>query len=505
MAGDPGSNELQISDKTQNPLEALSAILTAAGIDAKDLEIALDAVKEAKNHKPSNNANDKKFFKDKIPVYPDVEAFIFKRGNSKSGIYYLRIYDENNKKPIIKSLKTADSTKALAKARIIFMEITGKISRGERLKQITTKELIIAYDKSLKQIISEVPQQGITPENYRLKIYFLKNWNDYINNSGFENTTIDKISPEKTRNFGSWLLAKPKIDGSQRSRELINNNIGEVLRMYNQIAIRDKYISKDHIPEIDRLRSQPDEGYKRDILTEEQYQKYRNYLEWTYERERKEINDQERLKRRIFRGFIEMLYNLGARPKELLGLRLSEITSNPKWKDIEKEDNAIVLIRKENSKTGKSRKPVAPIKKCVDRILKAYAALGVKQEPGDYLFMNPESKDRKAYCRQNMYQRLKKSLSMSGLQDELNKEGKSITLYSGRHSYATWRLRHGDVPILLLAKQMGTSVQKIESTYGHIDLEMQSAVITKGQDHIKRTAIVFTPENGKEIEYDPDD
>ncbi len=38
---------------------------------------------------------------------------------------------------------------------------------------------------------------------------------------------------------------------------------------------------------------------------------------------------------------------------------------------------------------------------------------------------------------------------------------------------------------------MGTSVQKIESTYGHINTELQADVITKGQGIIKRTETIL--------------
>ena len=41
--------------------------------------------------------------------------------------------------------------------------------------------------------------------------------------------------------------------------------------MYKTVAIREKYISNEFLPQIDLLTIQPDESYKRDILTEEQY------------------------------------------------------------------------------------------------------------------------------------------------------------------------------------------------------------------------------------------
>ena len=98
---------------------------------------------------------------------------------------------------------------------------------------------------------------------------------------------------------------------------------------------------------------------------------------------------------------------------------------------------------------------------------------------------------KSTYPREVFASRLNEVLKASGLQEELDREGKSITLYSFRHQYACWRLRYGDVPIHLLAKQMGTSIQKIEQTYGHIEVEQQADLITKAQDHIKKTGFVL--------------
>ena len=43
---------------------------------------------------------------------------------------------------------------------------------------------------------------------------------------------------------------------------------------------------------------------------------------------------------------------------------------------------------------------------------------------------------------------------------------------------------------------MGTSIQKIESTYGHIEVETQAEVITRAQDHIRRTGIILESDLG---------
>ena len=351
---------------------------------------------------------------------------------------------------------------------------------------------------NLKKIVTPIPHQGITPETFRVKQYYLSIWAEYIDSIDLTSRTIDKIQPETTREFGIWFLNKEKATGqakgNRRSAEVVNNVITEVLSMYSKVAIRDRYISKDRLPQIDKVKEQKDGSYKNEVLTEEQYKVLWKYLEYQYTRDKK-VRAYEIEMRKTFKDFIGILFNTGCRPKELLGLKVKDISTNHSWNTQQKEKNVVLYIPPENSKTGKGRRVVAPIKKRVDRILASYKRVGNPLQPNDYLFMNPAREDRNAFVRQNYFARLKRVLVKSGLQDELDATGTSINLYSGRHTYACWRLRYGDVPIHLLAKQMGTSVIKIEQVYGHIETEHKLDVITKSQGTIKDAGIILeTPE-----------
>jgi integrase len=486
----------QKKHKTEVASDALNALLTAAGFDASDLQIALEAIKAAKEHSKKEDEGEYKFYLEKTLIYEDRDAFIYQRATSKRKIWYLRMYDDKKSKPVVKSLKTADKIQALATARIMYIDIKGKINRGERLKSITIPELIEMWDKKLQDNISDIPKTGITPEHYRMKKYFLKNYLEFSTEMRLIKTPIDKIESYRTRDFGKWLFARPRRDrkDGRKSEELINNNISEITRMYHQMAIRDKWMNADNMPQFDKIKYQADEGYKRDIMDEEQYEKFWKYMEYKYCRD-KAAKEIELELRKIFKEFILIMANCGNRPKELLGLKYKEITSNPSWDKETANTHIMMKIRKENSKTGRGRICVSPIKKRIDRIISSYKKIGITHGPDDYLFLNPKSKTRGMYCRQNMYQRLKRVLRDSGLQDEFDKVGYSISLYSFRHQYACWRLRYGDVPIYLLAKQMGTSIQKIETTYGHIEVEQQVEKITKAQGLIRNTGFILdTPE-----------
>jgi integrase len=483
------TNKQQVNTNTQDgQAEILANFLEAAGLEAADFITAIQSIAEAKKatQKPKDIA--KNIYQDKEFVYEDEDAFIYRRGDTAGRIYYLRIYDKKRKRPFIKSLGTKDRVKAITTARLIYQDIKGKISRGERLKAITTKELVEIYTGKLESKVTPVPRQGITPETFRLKKYFLSKWIEYITFIGFEKTPIDQIPIYKTRDYGSWFFKQPKKDGGSRSIEQINNSITEIRKAYKEVAVRDRYISKDQIPEVDKLKEQPDETYKRDVLSIEQYNRLWRFMYYKWITE-KGITKEEKLKRIIFYNTIGILYNTGLRPKEILGLKVVEVTKNEADSLELQKTHMKIKVRKENSKTGRSRIIVAPIRKRVERIKSAYAELGKSHEPQDFLIFNPGSKDRKEYTRQNLYQRLQQVLEQSGLKEELEAEGKKVSLYSSRHAFITWRLRYGNVPIHLLAKAAGTSIDKIEKTYGHIEVEKQTELLTRGQGYAKKAEV----------------
>lgn len=487
-----GIHTSQVFHRKQDATNALSSLLDAAGFDADDLQTALEAIKTAKEQLAAGNEDEYKYYLNKTLIYEDRDAFIYQRRGGQRGYWYISVYNSKKAKCLVRSLRTSDKAQALASARVMYIEIKGKIDRGERLKSITIPELISMWDEKLAGKISNIPRTGITAEHYRMKKYFLSNYLEFATERGLTRTPIDKIENYRTRDFGEWLFRRPRRGGKEKrkSEELINNNIAEIKRMYQKLAIYDKWMNADNMPQFEKLKQQADEAYKRDIMDEAEYERFWRYMENKYCRD-KNVNTTERELRKIFKEFILIMANCGNRPKELLGLKFKEISSNPQWDKKTADTHIMMKIRKENSKTGRGRICVSPVRMRINKILASYEKLGIKHGPEDFLFLNPKSKTRGMYCRQNMYQRLRRVLKESGLEEEFMRSGKNISLYSFRHQYACWRLRYGDVPIYLLAKQMGTSVQKIEATYGHIEVEQQAEKITKAQGIIKQTGFVL--------------
>ena len=494
----------------QEQLEALSSLLADAGLDASDLLTAITTLATAKKvvKETEQKKGNRKNVLNKELVYPDEKAIIYQRGDIKSNTYYFRMYDSISKKQYVKSLDTTDRVVALSTARSIFQEVQGKIDRNERITSITTKELVKIHLKSIERKLTDTPHLGVTPDSLRLKRYYLEKWEQYISHLGYEKTAIDRIPRQRLRDYGIWFYELPKENGKShipRSTEQINNSIGEILRMYKKTAYEDRYISLEQIPRLERLKEGRDTSYKRDIFTEEQYTKFWKYLEYTYIKGKKvddngdKVRDplafrdkHELLKRTIFSKAIGILYNTGLRPKELLGLKWSEISTSSSDDEEAKKINYRIVVRPENAKTGKRRIIVAPVKKRFDIIRTCYKKMGIDIAPNDYVFQVPSNR-LKAYSRQQFYLRLQRVLKASGLEAELAEEGKKLSLYSSRHFFITMRLRYGKVPLYLLSKVVGSSVSNLTDVYGHIDTEIEAATITRNMGALAKNGFEMRP------------
>ena len=132
VASQVSNSNLQITNPkpvTDNAavLDAAKTLLSAAGYSSGDIEVALDAITTAKKQSPNKEKGENVFWLDKTLVYEDNDAFIYRRATSKSGIWYLRIYDGISNKPVVRSLKTIDKVNSLYTERFLYIDIKGNI------------------------------------------------------------------------------------------------------------------------------------------------------------------------------------------------------------------------------------------------------------------------------------------------------------------------------------------------------------------------------------------
>lgn len=478
----------------QTNINAITSLLDAKGLDASDFIDAITALAnikqrdaEKKKKEEEQEAEKKnKIFVDKEFVIPTREdCFIYRDGRTKSGRYFVRIYDAKAKKVFSKSLGTTNRLEAMHLAEQIYVETKGRLGKGVTLKSITTKELISIYLKQRFSERSDIPHHGITTGSYDNLIKKLRYWEQYISAHKHTYTKLESIPPELGKHFAEWISKQPKkayTDRTERSRETINSIVGAVKKMYKDVAIEEKYITLAEMPIFKNLKVNREIAHKRDVLEREEYEAICKWMNTRWCRE-KGINELEMVKRRCFALYFSIQYNLGTRNKEQLGIRWRDISTIKTDTPENQRINRSVFIPTENSKTGRSRYIVSPIATKIERLQKWYRKLGIEWKPDDYVFINLAKTKRGTntpYGQPAMEKRLKAVLEGSEKDGVWQSEGRNITQYSARHYYATDRLREG-VNIYDLAVNMGTSVQYLASTYSHLTALMKSEELTIGQ------------------------
>ena len=300
---------------------------------------------------------------------------------------------------------------------------------------------------------------------------------------------IEQIPTDVGKEFPYWAQNQDKkfYKGKPYSHEYINSITAEVKLMYMKFAVKNRFISNDHVPEFERLRVQPDAGHKRDILTEEEWLKLTTYMRTNEYLKPEGRTPLEKCKRAIFREYMLVAYSTGARPNELMTMTWGDVRVNPQDSKENQQVMRLLKVRSENSKTGKSRTINAPVARRLQRLQKAYEEIGMSCEPTDFLFRNPTPARRDKnipWGQPALTKRLEKILEWSGIQENLTRTRRKITLYSQRAFYVTLRLRHG-MNIHLLCKNIGSSILYVEKNYSHVVVESNTDKITEGMAKIK--------------------
>jgi len=477
----------------KDQMETLKGLVGGLDLTPEDLLMVLSSVVSLKKQRPTEEGpKENKVLQDKYFLWDNsTDGFIYRDGRTKSKNFYIRIYCKETKRVLSKSLRTSSKEEGIVLGRQMYQEMYGKLIRGEKTKSLTTDGLIKKYLEGEEKKISPIPQTGITELTFRRKGYYLNNWSKYVKDElKMKDTPIENIPSDITRDFGYWIQKQEKGNYSERkswSVDYINSVISEVLKMYKDTGVRDKFISKKLVPEIDFLKSQPTNQNKRDILSVEEYERLVIYLRSNKFLKPKGSTPLGQGRRSIFREFIGISYNTGMRPSEILKLKWGDVSINITDTKENQKIYRILKVQTENSKTGRMRSVNGPVGRRLQRLRETYEKLGFDCSPDQYIFKNthPRQKGENVpYRNFSFTKRLSEVLKEVGLEEDLKKSGRTITLYSSRHFYTTLRLQNG-LDIHLLSRQLGTSTKYIDETYSHIQVETNTERITQGMSLLK--------------------
>ena len=257
----------------------------------------------------------------------------------------------------------------------------------------------------------------------------------------FQNIHIDSIDYKKLKEFDDW---RTKKVGRELKHSTLNNHNSAFKRVF-KVAVERDWIHSLQIPE---LKNKGAKGERRPYFTLDEYQKlYRFMRKWC-----KDTNRQDSLEmRELLRDYVLILVNTGMRP--------GTETYNLKWKQIEEfESDGVKFLRFwVSGKTGK-RELIARhnVRRYLDRIKSRFE----ETKDDDYVFRLRSGK--RTY---SMNATFEICLIKSGLLKD--RHGSVRTLYSLRHTYATFQIFNG-VDYHTLSKNLGTSIGMLEKHYSHL-------------------------------------
>jgi integrase len=375
-------------------------------------------------------------------VINDGDIKLYKRRNSsvwqakfKLDGRWVRVSTERHK---------LDEAKARAKRQIIEYEVM-----LEKQIPVVTKTFASVAKLAISEMQNELQRGGGT-----------KSLNDYVIVTNkylipyFGKRSITSIDYDAIVAFDKW---RTEQMGRSPHASTINTHNSALSRIF-EAALQRGFINQTQVP---KLINKKRDSSRRPDFTIEEYRTLIRKLKAFIDASR---DGKSREMRLLMRDYVLILANTG--------MREGTETANLKWKHVRQfvEDGHTYLEMSVSGKTGRR-----------DIICRSSTLTYLKrihERSSDLSKMTFEqllkAKVNKPVFRlsdgtvtQNLRQTFKAFLKFCGLL-ECPRTGKDRTLYSLRHTYATFALTRHGADIHALAKQMGTSVLMIERHYSHL-------------------------------------
>ena len=394
-------------------------------------------------------------------VFRDGQIYLFRRADYKKPIWFCRVKVPGAKGYVSQSTKTTDEHEAYKFADNLYNQSLVRVIGGQELNGKRVSAAISEYVDILKL--------DLTPKfSTKLRIKFL-----------------ERVAPS----FGKLMLSDfttaniidlyDHMRSIARNGSLASNTIQRYstdLKQFFSWCIEKGYIQT--VPKFPKVKL---ESNRRPHFDNADYNKLTRYLREYVKHENQNIVRD----RTLLINYVLILANTGIRVGE---------ARNLKWRDVREieqntgsnlpADVALVVKGKTGAREVVARTP--DVKIYLKRILDMrMSELGKAPSGDDYIFCSKDGFAIGSF--KGAFSTLIKNAGV-----EFDSHGSRRSLYSLRHTYATFRLQEG-VHHFILARNMGTSTEMLEKHYGHTSNIASAAELTKGGtfngDKKKATAI----------------
>ena len=386
-------------------------------------------------------------------AFKDGAIYLFVRADYKKPTWMCRIKVPNRTGYIYRSTRTTNEHEAYTFAdKLYHQELVKSLSGPEQSGHRIGK----AIDGYVDKFDGQRSKLSI-----HYKLLLIERCRSFL-----EKKTFDSID---TRMLSELVgqLSKNSVKGF-----LTDNSIKRIqsdLRHFFNWSIEEGYL--DQLPRFPKINS---EASRRPHFNSNDWRKLVRHL-----REFVKVSNQKVLRdRSMLRDYVLVLGNTGIRAGEARTL---------KWRDVREEfgerDGQRIVVLTVRGKTG-PREVVArnsDVKKYLKRIFKMRVdelslsnGSQTEPDPDSLVFSHPDGTEIKSFKKS-----FNSLLRSAGL--ERDSFGDKRTVYSLRHTYATFRLQEG-VNHYALAQNMGTSVSMLEQHYGHTTNVSAADELTKTRE-----------------------
>ena len=395
-------------------------------------------------------------------TFKDGAIYLFRRADYKKPTWFCRVKVPGSKGYVSYSTKTIDIHDAYKFADDLFHKSLARVHNGQDLHSKRIPSALEDYVKHLKR-------QG-SKTSIQLKIQFCDRMKVY-----FKAMRLKDVNTSVLNEFLDWLRENSRK--GQLSANSIHRYNSDLKQFFNWC------VDRGYIDQPPRFAKAKPEANRRPHFNSHDWGRLTRHLrEMVKDHHPRTVRD-----RTMLYNYILILANTGVRIGEARNLKWRDVREIPPPKGSKKTpDISLYVTGKTGPRGVVARTP--EIKENFKRILELRtkellekkakekdpvkaANMKVRPSPEDYVFCNRDDTRVGSF---------KKSFSalLEKLEIEYDSNGNKRTIYSLRHTYATFRLQEG-VHQFILAKNMGTSVAMLEKHYGHTSNVASAAELTK--------------------------